>query len=215
MAGRKTECNPELTKQIAENITLGLSNKDAAAMAGISEPTFYGWLKRGEIEYNRVCENSNRRQVKENERPFLEFFKSIKKAIPQRKHFLIDTIKQAAQGGERFTETRKTYREVERKDIDGQPYWEHLLVEEVTTEKVRASEWTAAAWLLERLHHEEFGKRNRVDVYDWRKEVKELLDSGSITPEDIESELGADIAKEFFESAGLNFVGVGPAERES
>ena len=191
-----------------------MSNKDAIILSGVSERSYYNWLKRGEIEADRIdCNPRAKPRLKEE--PFLRFFQSIKKAIPKRKRALIGVIKQAASGGETFTETRRTYREIERKNIDGQPYFARILVEEVVIEKTRAAEWTAAAWLLERLHYDEFGKRNRVDVYDWRKEVKEMLDSGAITPEDIEDELGPDIAQEFFESVGLHYVGSGPAQVES
>ena len=214
MTGRNTDCTPQITRQIAGRIAGGLSNRDAVALAGITESTFYGWLKRGEVEHGRMAESS-RRKPKKSEAPFLEFFETVKKAIPRRKRVLVDIIKKAAGGGETITETKRTYKEVEQKDIDGQPYFARILVEEVVTEKKRAPEWTAAAWLLERLHHEEFGRRNRVDVYDWRKEVKEMLDSGAITPEDIRDELGPDIAQEFFESAGLHYVGSGPAKVES
>lgn len=213
MAGRHTECTPQITRQITDRIANGLSNRDAVALAGISEPTFYGWLKRGEAEYSRLSGGA-RRKPRDSEAPFLEFFKAVKRAIPRRKRFLVGVIKKAAGGGETFTETRRTYKEVEQKDVDGKPYFARVLVEEIITEKARAPEWTAAAWLLERLHYEEFGKRNRVDVYDWRKEVKEMLESGAITPEDIEDELGPDIAQEFFESAGLHYAGSGPAQAE-
>lgn len=211
MPGRNTECTPEITRKIAGGIAGGLSNRDAVALAGITESTFYGWLKRGEAEHDRLTK-SLRGKPKGSEAPFLEFFETIKKAVPRRKQTLVGIIKKAAGGGETMTETKRTYKEVEQKDIDGKPYFARILVEEVVIEKTRASEWTAAAWLLERLHYDEFGRRNRVDVYDWRKEVKEMLDSGAITPEDVRDELGTDIAQEFFESVGIHYVGSGPAE---
>ena len=34
--------------------------------------------------------------------------------------------------------------------------------------------WHAAAWLLERKHPDEFGRRNRVEIHDWRKEAKSV-----------------------------------------
>lgn len=122
MAGRKTDCTPETIKIIADNIAIGLSNKDAATLAGIDESTFYNWINRAEVELNRVAED-NRRKVFKEEQPFVEFFKSIKKAIPRRKQRLVGVIQSAA-----------------------------------------PSQWQAAAWLLERLHFDEFGRKDRQDV---------------------------------------------------
>lgn len=49
----------------------------------------------------------------------------------------------------------------------------------------------------------------------WRRELKQLWDTGTLTPQDIVDELGADTAREFFESAGIVFGGVGMADADS
>ena len=198
---RKTACTPELTKEIATNIKMGMSNQDAVNLAGISHTAFYNWLNRGEAELERVAAGSGRK-IRKNEQPFVDFVEAIKSAIPARKQILIGRIQRAAQGGETITETYKKYRK-------------GVVVEERHTTKTRAAEWQAAAWLLERLHYDEFGRRSRVDVYDWRKELKELWDAGAITEQDILDELGTSLAQEFFESAGINYAGLGSAETES
>ena len=46
----KLKLTPQLQKQIGDNITLGMPLKFAAEAAGITEVTFYNWLKRGEAE---------------------------------------------------------------------------------------------------------------------------------------------------------------------
>lgn len=194
-----------MIKKIADNIVLGLSNKDACANAGIAERTFYQWLQRGHAELERVAE-SGRRKIRKRERPFVQFAQSIKKAVPKRKQILVGRIQQAARGGDEYTETFRKYKQ----GREGKP----VLVEERFTTKIRAPEWTAAAWLLERLHYDEFGRRQRVDVYDWRGEVKAMLDSGAVTLEDVREALGDSLAREFFESAGLDFIGVGSPETE-
>jgi len=43
----------------------------------------------------------------------------------------------------------------------------------------------------------------------WRGEVIELLKNGTITPEQVTNDLGADLAKELFESIGLSVVDAG------
>jgi len=46
----------------------------------------------------------------------------------------------------------------------------------------------------------------------WRGEVIDLLKSGKVTPEQVENELGSDIAQELFESIGLSVVGIREAQ---
>ena len=77
--GRKTLCTPELTAEIRDYIVQGLSNKDACALAGINESTFYLWLNEGE----------------KGKSPYLEFLESIKSAVPSRKKELLNKIAQA------------------------------------------------------------------------------------------------------------------------
>ena len=189
MTGRKTICTPEVTKTICDKITLGLSNRDAAALAGISEPTFYGWLQRGSKEAARLAE-SPRRRVLKRERPFLEFIESIERAKPRRIEVLVGRIQQAAQGSGDYTET-KTIRK------EGEPTQTTIVT------KQRHAEWTASAWLLERLHPDEFGRRQRLDVYDWRTEVIEMLQAGAITPQDVYEQLGHEYATDVLKSAGV------------
>ncbi len=44
----KSKLTPELQDKIGRNIRLGMSLKNAALAAGISESTFYDWLSKGE-----------------------------------------------------------------------------------------------------------------------------------------------------------------------
>lgn len=41
--------SPQIIKAICEHIEMGVSNKDAAALEGISEDTFYAWMKKVEF----------------------------------------------------------------------------------------------------------------------------------------------------------------------
>lgn len=56
---------------------------------------------------------------------------------------------------------------------------------------------------------------DKIKVVSWQDELLDLLREGSITKEDIENELGSDLAQEFFESAGVHYAGLGPLEAES
>lgn len=46
--GRKTKLTEKMIEEIAKHIELGMINKDVAQLVGISETTFYNWMKEGE-----------------------------------------------------------------------------------------------------------------------------------------------------------------------
>lgn len=52
----------------------------------------------------------------------------------------------------------------------------------------------------------------RVDVHDWRSEVIELYKSGKLTRDQIEKELGNELAGKLFESGSVEFSEDGKAE---
>lgn len=47
---------------------------------------------------------------------------------------------------------------------------------------------------------------NRVKVDDWHSEIIALLKAGKVTPEQVEEEMGYDLAQEFFKSAGISVI---------
>ena len=49
MAGRKTKLTPERQEKILDCVRIGMSNKAAAQMAGISEKTLYNWIECGVV----------------------------------------------------------------------------------------------------------------------------------------------------------------------
>lgn len=87
---------PEVVEAICVSIRDGCTQKDAALAAGISEETFYEWIKS---------------------KP--EFSESLKKADGEMVRSAVGCIRKAAESGQ----------------------------------------WTAAAWLLERRHPQNFGHR--------------------------------------------------------
>ena len=197
--GKRPECTPQMRKAICDNIICGLTNHDSAVLAGVSEGSFYAWLKRGEVETARLAMHPHSRPRKYEAR-YVEFLKAVEKAKSQRKSLLLSRIQKAAKGGEQFTETKRTFKAGE-------------LTEEVITVKQMLPEWTAAAWLLERIHPQEFARRQRVDVFDWRQEVTELLKSGAITADDVYRELGEEYATQVLESAGISILAPGKTQK--
>lgn len=82
--GRKTLLTPELQKRMVDVISATGQDKDAYELAGISEASFYGWLKRG---------------TEEPAGPYFEFLGAIKEAKARRRASLVAQIQLAARGG--------------------------------------------------------------------------------------------------------------------
>jgi hypothetical protein len=59
------------------------------------------------------------------------------------------------------------------------PTRKQVLVARIQT-AAQDGQWQAAAWLLERLHFEEFGRRQMVEVRDWRESLPENLDANEV-----------------------------------
>lgn len=156
--GRQTKCNAALTERAADLLKLGLSDTDVIELLPISRSTFYGWIQRGEAEEARLQEPGSRRRKREA--TWLAFSNRIKGAKAARIEALLARIWNASRGGNTSTETRSTF------DGDGQ------LQSRTVTEKAAPPTWQAAAWLLERLHHETFSQHRQVDVADWRAEAR-------------------------------------------
>lgn len=176
--GRRTKCTEEVVRQIFVHIARdGATAKDAIAMAGIGEPAYYKWMRRGRKERDRLVslgvegDYKDSELVDPNELPYLVLLEAVDKAIPMRKAILVQRIRTAG------------------KD---------------------PRNWTANAWLLERLHPEEFGRKTRLDVrqVDWRDEVVELIKQG-VEFGLVAEKIGEEHARQLFERAGVEVPGVG------
>jgi hypothetical protein len=175
--GRKTKCTPELTELIARIIAEGaLSTKDACALIGLPEATFYSWQKRGIAEVKRLNDaygdTWDETDVLQDELPFFRFAYAVKRAVPYRKLELLQRIKKAGED---------------------------------------SRNWTANAWLLERIHTNEFGRHTRVEMVDWRADVVKLIIERKIEFEELQNELGYDESEKLFIRAGVPV----PASRKS
>ena len=62
--------------------------------------------------------------------------------------------------------------------------------------------WQANAWMLERLHPDEYGKRTIVKIETWETEIIDLIRQGTVTFAQVEDELGSDAAKKLFDRSG-------------
>ncbi len=90
------------------------------------------------------------------------------------------------------------------------PLRKALLVERIRDAGRDPRNWTANAWLLERLHPDQFGRKTRLEIkqIDWREEVIELIQHG--VPFDLVVEkIGEDEARRLFERASVEVPGIG------
>lgn len=160
-----TEYGPAPKIHEAQDVILaairrGTSYESAAQSAGVSYRTLRRWLKRGEDELERVAERRGRR-VKKREAAYVAFHQKFQQAKAQGELSLADVILTAAEGGDVIRETSIT--EIVR---DGQ------VVEKRTakTERTKAQDWRAAAFMLERRH----GWTNRQENLDIEIDLADL-----------------------------------------
>ena len=137
LGGRPTKLTPALGKAIAVLIRRGMSYQKAALAAGISEPTFHRWRKRGS----------------EGEEPYVEFYELCEEANAQLQQDLLDRMLHIAEG---HSEQRPLTRVVHQERIqqDGS------IKVEKRTEYV-GMDFKAVAWLLEHKWPQEFANRTR------------------------------------------------------
>lgn len=79
-----TKFNPETCHKIIQALEAGNYRKTAAALAGVSEPTFYSWIKQAK-------EQKTGKKV--------EFLKSVKKAEEKAKAYHLQQIRKASENG--------------------------------------------------------------------------------------------------------------------
>jgi hypothetical protein len=130
--GRPSKLTPELQQQICTAIARGHYATTACAAAGVGEATYFRWLELGS---DHLEKRGDRRVRVAAASPYREFREAVEKAkaVAQMAH--METIRDAA-----FT--------VEA-GADG-------------VQRVRAKNWTASAWYLERTAPHLFARREVV-----------------------------------------------------
>lgn len=94
--GRKTKLTPERQDKIVQLIRAGNFANQAALAGGISEATYYNWLKQGEIARSR---KERGERLTASQRSFLNFLEAIKGAEAEAEARNVALIQQAAQSG--------------------------------------------------------------------------------------------------------------------
>lgn len=137
--GRKPIISAEMIKNIASLIATGAPMYTVAAAAGIHRDTVNDWLKKG---------------AKAKRGMYKEFSVAVKEAAAQGKLRHFENIRQTGDG----------YDVIKRKVVQQQNDKGELVIVETITEQTRERNWTASAWILERMDPETFGRRQEVKM---------------------------------------------------
>jgi len=95
--GRPSSLTPDVQKKIVSAIAIGGYIETAAAFAGVSKPTLYDWLKRGnrELDSQKKGNLPNKKELK-----FVRFLNAANKAIAENELKSLDRLEAAAMDGE-------------------------------------------------------------------------------------------------------------------
>jgi transposase len=97
--GRPKSMTEETQEKILGSIRLGLSVKDAMKIQGLSERSFYNWIKRGSDEFERLERDSDA-IPNPSEVEFLQFFQSVERAKSEAAGLHVATVANAAKRGD-------------------------------------------------------------------------------------------------------------------
>ena len=186
----------------------GLNFKNAAAYAGITEQTVYGWRRRGEAEIERLAD-SPRAKVKSSEKAYVEFVEAYGKAVAAREEALAERVYLAAVKGFEIEETVTETHELDERTNT------LMVTKRVVVTKRYPPDWKAAIALLERRHDREWSRTQKVEVFNWKTELLDAYEQGDISIDDIRNELEPDLAEEFFKFANIMVIDQESQEIES
>lgn len=133
--GRRALLDEHVEVALMDAVELGLTREDAARVAGVSLRTFMRYLAKGEPPKGETDEQA---ELAEANDPYRHLWHAVRKAESAFKAKNLGIIRDAAQ---------VSYSK-----------------DEAGNEVTHRGQWQAAAWLLERKHTEEFGRREKVSI---------------------------------------------------
>lgn len=125
-----SKCTPRRRKIILIALNAGLSQQRAAELAGIPVKTHHLWLRLGRQRTNQT---------------YYHYYIRVKAILAREEKAALDVIKEAMRGGKKIKE---------RKTVIGPKGYEVTRI----TKKLIPS-WQAAAWRLERMDPNNYGRR--------------------------------------------------------
>jgi hypothetical protein len=144
LPGRPSLLTETVQKRLLDAVKLGVPVKTACEHAGIHANTFYRWMARGYSEHEATAQGED--PIAE-ETPYLELYTAVSAGRAEAAIRNVGLIQKSAQGGYVTKTTEKKYKDVET----GQIIKEY-------SEDIASPDWRAAAWYLERIAPDEFGK---------------------------------------------------------
>lgn len=136
--GRPSALTRDIFAKIITFIKAGQYQYTAAGVHGITRETLFNWVKRGRHSKRGI---------------YREFFHALQEAVAEGEARKLQVITRSANG----FPVEKT-KEVYVADPDGD-----LKLKEKVVEKTVRQEWAAAAWMLERMHPDRYGRRDKVE----------------------------------------------------
>ena len=143
MAGRKTKLTPERQEKILDCVRIGMSNRAAAQVAGISEKTLYNWIECGE---------------KDTSGPFFDFWESLQAATVQFELSNCRIIHRSATEETRIV--RQTIRYKSGEVVNGK-LGDGKFTSATVVIETRPPSVKSAMWLLERQFPKKWGRQAR------------------------------------------------------
>ena len=141
MAGRKTKLTPERQEKILDCVRIGMSNRAAAQVAGISEKTLYNWIECGE---------------KDASGPFFDFWESLQAATVQFELSNCRIIHRSATEETRIV--RQTIRYKSGEVVNGK-LGDGKFTSATVVIETRPPSVKSAMWLLERQFPKKWGRQ--------------------------------------------------------
>lgn len=96
----------------------------------------------------------------------------------------------------------KFLEELKKAEVEGEAAAINEIVKAARGSDKRPAQWQAAAWMLERRFPDRWARIQKLEL-SWQNEVVNLVRNGVVTFDDVSEELGDELARELFESAGI------------
>lgn len=135
--GRKSKLDKQMISDIATAVAKGMTYKDACTSVGITEGTYYNWMKKAEKAKSGI---------------YFEFLQAVHEAKNKAKNVLVQNLHALAAGGIKVTEKK-----VER-DAAGN------IVSVTKTKKVTLPDRAASLAILSRRYPEEWSETTKHEL---------------------------------------------------
>ena len=182
--GRRPSISTRLEKALCDLLRLGMPDAAACEAAGIPPSTYYRWRANGEEAHELRAAVLARGDEPPAESSLVRrqrrFFEATTKARAAAQEVYLGRIAAAAAGRARTVEVRQEIEHVHLPDGGV----ERRVVKETRIERQQPPAWQAAAWILERRHPGEFGRKERLEVTEKGTDIERRVNVGAAAVSD-------------------------------